>query len=131
MLRDRLDERYEDYKNAYKRLKESTQLEINNDIIVDAVIQRFEFTFEMGWKLMKIYLEYEGIQDAQSPRSTIKAAFKHGLIKDGDEWIGMMLDRNRTSHVYDEKTALEIYNNVKQNYVFLLEKLLKKIEELV
>lgn len=131
MLRDRLNERCEDYKNAYKRLSESTQLELNNDIIVDAVIQRFEFTFEMAWKLMKIYLEYEGIQDAQSPRSTIKAAFKHGLIEDGDEWIAMMLDRNRTSHVYDEKTALEIYNNIKKNHVFLLEKLLKKIQELV
>lgn len=131
MLRDRLNERFTDYQNAYKRLKESTELDESNDIIVDAVIQRFEFTFEMSWKLMKIYLEYEGIQDAQSPRSTIKAAFKHGLIENGDEWIGMMLDRNRTSHVYDEKTALEIYNNVKKDYVFLLEKFVKKIQELL
>ncbi|NMM65079.1 nucleotidyltransferase [Clostridium sp. P21] len=131
MLKDRLNERFIDYQNAYKRLKESTKLEINDDIIVDAVIQRFEFTFEMSWKLMKIYLEYQGIQDIQSPRSTIKAAFKYGLIEDGDKWIGMMLDRNRTSHVYDEKTALEIYNNVKKDYVFLLEKLLNKIEEVI
>lgn len=131
MLRDRLEERFNDFRKAFKRLKESTQIEIENDIVIDGVIQRFEFTFEQSWKLMKLYLEYEGIEELKSPRSTIKEAFKYELIEDGDAWIDMMIDRNKTSHVYDEETAFQIYNSIKSNHVKLLEKLLNKMEELL
>lgn len=61
MLKNRLEERLEDFKKAFKKLKESTGLKVENDIVIDGVIQRFEFTFEQSWKLMKLYLEYEGI----------------------------------------------------------------------
>ncbi|EJP6472661.1 nucleotidyltransferase substrate binding protein [Clostridium sp. L74] len=131
MLKNRLEERLEDFKKAFKKLKESTDLKVENDIVIDGVIQRFEFTFEQSWKLMKLYLEYEGIEEAKSPRSTIRAAFKYGIIEDGDAWISMMIDRNKTSHVYDENTAIEIYNSIKSNHVNLLEKMLNKIEELL
>lgn len=43
----------------------------------------------------------------------------------------MMIDRNKTSHVYDENTAIEIYNSIKSNHVNLLEKMLNKMEELL
>ncbi|WP_251862433.1 nucleotidyltransferase substrate binding protein [Clostridium sp. Marseille-Q2269] len=153
MLENRLEERLEDFKKAFKKLKESTDLKVENDIVketptnvgvsdshqiknlgsllIDGVIQRFEFTFEQSWKLMKLYLEYEGIEEAKSPRSTIRAAFKYGIIEDGDPWINMMIDRNKTSHVYDESTAIEIYNSIKSNHVNLLEKLLNKMEEIL
>lgn len=71
MQRERLNEKFLDFKNAYTRLIEACTLEIDNDIIVDGLIRRFEFTFELGWKLMKAYLEYEGVEEAQTPRSTI------------------------------------------------------------
>ncbi|MGO5064703.1 nucleotidyltransferase substrate binding protein [Clostridium sp. FAM 1755] len=131
MLKNRLEERLEDFKKAFKKLKESIELKVENDIVIDGVIQRFEFTFEQSWKLMKLYLEYEGIEEAKSPRSTIRAAFKYGIIEDGDAWINMMIDRNKTSHVYDENTAIEIYNSIKSNHVNLLEKMLNKMEELL
>ncbi len=73
---------------------------------------------------MKLYLEDQGILDeAVAPRSTIRCAIKHKLISDGDIWIEMMLDRNRTSHMYDETTALNIVKLVKEKYVFEFEKL--------
>ncbi|WP_411678914.1 nucleotidyltransferase substrate binding protein [Clostridium thailandense] len=131
MLKDRIKERFKDYNNAFLRLKEATNLDNKNDIVIDAVIQRFEFTFELSWKLMKAYLEYEGIEETQSPRSTIKCAYKFGLIEDGDAWIDMMLDRNRTSHVYDEILAVQIYNNIKSHHKDLLENLLYKFQEIL
>lgn len=131
MLKNRLEERLEDFKKAFKKLKESTNLKVENDIVIDGVIQRFEFTFEQSWKLMKLYLEYEGIEEPKSPRSTIREAFKYGIIEDGDPWISMMIDRNKTSHIYDESTAIEIYNSIKSNHVNLLEKLLNKMEEIL
>lgn len=73
---------------------------------------------------MKLYLEDQGILDeAVAPRSTIRCAFKDKLISNWDIWIEMMLDRNRTSHMYDETTALNIVKLVKEKYVFEFKKL--------
>lgn len=120
----KLDERKQDFYKALKRLEEALTKDLSDDIIVDGIIQRFEFTFEQSWKVMKLYLEDQGILDeALAPRSTIRCAYKHKLISDGDIWIEMMLDRNRTSHMYDETTALNIVKLVKEKYVYEFKKL--------
>ncbi|MGL5328784.1 MAG: nucleotidyltransferase substrate binding protein [Peptostreptococcaceae bacterium] len=114
----KLQERKEDFTKALKRLEEALKKDLDDDIIIDGIIQRFEFTFEQAWKVMKLYLEDQGILDeALAPRSTIRCAFKHKLISDGDIWIEMMLDRNRTSHMYDEETAVKIVKLVKEKYI--------------
>lgn len=124
MMDKKLDERKEDFFKALNRLEEALKKDLSDDVIVDGTIQRFEFTFEQSWKVMKLYLEGQGILDeAVAPRSTIRCAFKHKLISDGDIWIEMMLDRNRTSHMYDETTALNIVKLVKEKYVFEFKKL--------
>jgi nucleotidyltransferase substrate binding protein (TIGR01987 family) len=125
----KLDERKQDFFKALKRLEEALNKDITDDIIVDGIIKRFEFTFEQAWKVMKLYLEDQGILDeALAPRSTIRCAFKHKLISDGDIWIEMMLDRNRTSHMYDETTALNIVKLVKEKYVIELNELKKFLD---
>lgn len=125
----KLDERKEDFYKALKRLEEALKKDISDDIIIDGIIQRFEFTFEQAWKVMKLYLEDQGILDeALAPRSTIRCAFKHKVITDGDIWIEMMLDRNRTSHMYDEETAVNIVKLVKEKYVGEFKKLKEYLE---
>lgn len=114
----RLEERRYDFINALSRLREALEKDITDDIIIDGIIQRFEFTFEQSWKVMKLYLEDQGILDeALAPRSTIRVAFKHKIISNGDLWIEMMLDRNRTSHMYDETTAKNIVERIKKMYI--------------
>ncbi|MBU0897496.1 MAG: nucleotidyltransferase substrate binding protein [Candidatus Omnitrophica bacterium] len=121
MIPERIKEIYEDFNNALERLKEALDEDLSKGtIVIDGSIQRFEFTFELAWKLAKAILDYNGI-DARGPRLTIKEAFKFGLIKDGEGWIEMLEDRNKTSHIYDEKQALIIYNKIKENYYKLLE----------
>jgi nucleotidyltransferase substrate binding protein (TIGR01987 family) len=74
---------------------------------------------------MKYFLELEGIDEAKSPRSTLKEAFQYGLIEDGELWIDMLKDRNLTSHIYDESAALEIYEKIitsSISFFFLLSK---------
>lgn len=125
----RLEERKKDFFNALNRLEEALKKDITDDIIVDGIIQRFEFTFEQSWKCMKLYLEDQGILDeALAPRSTIRCAFNNKVISDGKIWIEMMLDRNRTSHMYDEETALEIVKLVNEKYVVEFKKLKKFLE---
>lgn len=129
MNKERLFEKLNDYKRASARLNEATKIQIEDDIVYDGVIQRFEFTFELSWKLMKMFLEYTGITEIKSPRTTIREAFTYGLIEDGEQWIDMMVDRNKTSHLYDEEEAKLIYEKVKSNYSHLLSNLCNKLEE--
>jgi len=100
-----------DYENALSRLNEAIHSNVESDLVIDATIQRFEFTFELSWKLMQSYLNYQGIV-SNSPRQVIKETFKLELLSDGDAWIDMLMDRNRTSHVYDEQEARIIYDKI-------------------
>ncbi|RYG74179.1 nucleotidyltransferase [Lentibacillus lipolyticus] len=129
MTNERLFEKLDDYKRAVSRLHEATTLQIIDDIVYDGVIQRFEFTFELSWKLMKEFLEYTGLTELRSPRGTIREAFAYGLIDDGDQWIDMMIDRNKTSHLYDEEEARVVYEKIKYHYSGLLMGFGKRIEQ--
>lgn len=125
----RFEERRKEFSNAVQRLEEALE-EKENDIIIDGVLHRFEFTFELAWKTMKDYLEYVGIIDKTgSPREIIKSAFEYGMIEDGETWIKMMLARNSLSHLYDEEKSREIYQDIKKLYFDLLKKLENKFNE--
>lgn len=125
----RFEERKQDLSNATERLKEALQEE-ENDIVIDCVLHRFEFTFELAWKTVKDYLEYLGITNKiGSPREIIQTGYKQGIIEDGESWIKMMLSRNSLSHIYDEKTSREIYEYIVSEYIDLFENLKKKLSE--
>ena len=124
-------EKYEQIKmnltNATKRLKEALEQE-ETDIVIDGVLHRYEFTFELAWKTLKDYLEYLGIpMNTGSPREVIKESFAHNLISDGETWIKMMLARNSLSHLYDEETSRQIYVAIKNEYINELEKLVESL----
>jgi nucleotidyltransferase substrate binding protein (TIGR01987 family) len=121
MALERNSEIFSDFSHALERLKESLREPLSKgDIVVDGVIQRFEFTFELAWKLAQKALSYSGV-NVNAPRFVIKEAFKAEILKDGDRWIDMLEDRNKTVHLYDEKSALEIYEKIKEDYYPLLE----------
>ncbi len=128
MKKSRIVELFTDFSHAYERLNEGIYSNIREDMLVDAVIQRFEFTFELSWKLMKSYLNFQGIE-ANSPRQAIKEAFKIKMIENGELWIDMLMDRNRTSHIYDEDAAKEIFNKIRNQYTRLFNYLLKFMEK--
>jgi hypothetical protein len=50
MNANRLNELSRDYQNALRRLNEGAVLPVDNPIVIDGVIQRFEFSFELAWK---------------------------------------------------------------------------------
>ena len=115
-----IEHRQEAYHRVLERLQSALQKEPDADeIYLDATIQRFEFCFELAWKLMKAVLEYEGIE-VSSPRSSIREGWKAGLIADAETWLDMQEKRNLFTHTYDEFTALEVYRQIKEKYVALL-----------
>ncbi len=129
----KLEEKFDSYSTALKRLKEAIDMykHEENTVLLDGTIQRFEFTVELGWKLLKEYLEYEKFGEFNSPRSTIKEAYKVGLIQDGEKWLDMLDDRNLTSHTYDETVAKEIYRNILINHYDILKKLEEKMKSVI
>lgn len=125
----RFEERKLDFINAAERLKEALQEE-KSDLIIDGVLHRYEFTFELAWKTLKDYLEYLGITvTTGSPREIIKESFAHNIIFDGEVWINMMLARNSLSHLYDEEASRQVYNEIKNTYIFEIEKLVKFLKD--
>lgn len=115
----RWNEKIGDFNKALIRLEEAINESKENpksSTLKDGVIQRFEFTYELCWKIIKYFLEKEGIQEAKSPKSTFREAFVYGLIEDGELWIDMLNDRNLTSQVYDEEIAINIYDKIIKLY---------------
>ena len=96
-----------------------------NRINVDATIQRFEFTIELFWNLLKAILEDKGVE-AQYPKDVLRESFRGNLIDDEKIWIKMLKDRNSTSHTYDEELADEIYARIK-TYLPIFKKTLARI----
>lgn len=126
----RFEERKQDLINATLRLKEALNKE-ENDLTIDGVLHRYEFTFELAWKTLKDYLTYLGVQqNTGSPREIIQESFANKIVEDGEIWIKMMLARNSLSHLYDEETSREIYKEIKEKYIYEIENLVHKIENL-
>ena len=121
--------KWADYHRAMDSLRIAVKWEHDADnMYLDATIQRFEFCFELAWKLMKSALAYEGIE-ASSPRSSIREGWKQGLIDSAEKWLDMLEKRNLSSHTYNETTAMDVYNCIIGEYVDLLSALENKIEE--
>ncbi len=81
----------------------------------DGVIQRFEFTVELAWKTIQDILMSKGYIDIKGPKPVKKKRFT-----DGQEWINMLEDRNKSTHLYDETLALEIFDKIQLQYLALL-----------
>ncbi|GAB4119779.1 MAG: HI0074 family nucleotidyltransferase substrate-binding subunit [Sideroxydans sp.] len=79
----------------------------------DATIQRFEFSFELAWKMLKRRLELDlpstAELDGMNYRTLIRVGAEQGLLDDVSAWLIYRDKRNLTSHTYDEKKAQEVY----------------------
>ena len=134
-IRPRWEQKLQSYHKALNRLAEvvnemdKRQL---NDFEADGLIQRFEFTFELAWKLIKSYAEYQGIdKDIMGSRDAIRWAFENGLISDSDTWMEMIKRRNDTSHTYDEDSAAEVVIRVKASFFQAFLSLYEAMKKLV
>jgi len=87
------------------------------------VIQAFEYSYELAWNTLKDFLLWQGIEGIIGSRDTIREAFSQGLIEEGQGWMNMLADRNRTSHTYNEETAEAILSNISQQHHILLKAL--------
>ena len=129
----RWKQRLQNYKKALITIKNAVELAKSrnvSDLEKQGIIKGFEFTFELAWNVMKDYLEEQGITDIIGSKNAIRHAFNKGLIDDGDIWMDMVKDRNLTSHVYDEKTAEDLFVAITNTYYDQFNKFEKKMVSL-
>jgi nucleotidyltransferase substrate binding protein (TIGR01987 family) len=99
-----------------KPLDDSELDYVLDEIIKEGLIQRFEYTHELSWNVMKDYAFYQGNSSIQGSRDATREALQYQIITDGKIWMDMISSRNKTSHTYNEATADEIYFKIIDSY---------------
>jgi nucleotidyltransferase substrate binding protein (TIGR01987 family) len=118
----RWQQRFSNYQKALVRLSEAVNLLNDNisegsefDLLKEGLIQRFEYTHELAWKVMKDYLEYQGYVDIRGSRDAIRKSLELNILSDR-RWMATIEARNLTSHNYDDETVDNIYNEIMNIY---------------
>lgn len=127
----KFEHKIENFKKSVERLEEALA-EYNttkSTTVRDGAIQRFEFCTELAWKTTREYLAEQGFLELNSPKTVMREAYSYKIINDQDTWIQILNDRNLTSHVYDEKTADEIFKRIGTSHILALKQLSKYLTE--
>ena len=111
--------KYENYASALSSLRSAPEQDLANEFVQSGVIDKFELQFELGWKLFKAVLAYEGdpVSATGSPRDVIKAAFQYYDFMDESLWLRMLRDRNDSAHIYDADRARRLVDTVIADYI--------------
>ena len=118
----RWKQRFQNYEKSYKLLERTLLIKTPSEAEMGGLIQFYEMSFELAWKIMKDYLNEQGFV-VNSPRQAIKQAFQIGLIEDGHVWINALEDRDLTTHTYEESIALKVITEIRENYFPALKQL--------
>ena len=119
-------QRYSNYHKACGRLLELTDersLDDLSELEVEGLVQRFEYTFELAWKVLQDLLSLGGFQFMPGPNGVIKTAFEAGYITDHDGWRAMLKSRNVFTHIYDENEILDTVKLIYSDFAPLLKTL--------
>ena len=122
--------RFDNFSRAYSLLREALQdgVEPLNDLEREGVIQRFEYTFELSWNVLKDRLEYDGVLIAPiSPRQVIREAFQAKLIDDCEAWMDMLTDRYLMPHTNDPDKFEAVAKSIHSRYLTVLNALYQKL----
>ncbi|GAA5221035.1 nucleotidyltransferase substrate binding protein [Membranihabitans marinus] len=129
----RWQQRLSNYKKALGTLDEAVALDRERGLSKlekQGIIQAFEFTHELAWKVMQDFFLYQGNSELRGSRDATRQAFNTGLIADGENWMKMIQNRNLTSHTYIEETSEEIYKNIINAFYPLFLAFQQKMEDI-
>lgn len=138
----RWEQRFSNYNKALLKLEESVNYINHNffdgkddlgyvvdELIKEGLIQRFEYTHELAWNVMKDYAFFQGNSTIGGSRDAVREAFKLQIIDNAALWMDMIESRNKTSHTYNEEIANEIFFKITNDYFQLFLNFQKVMEE--
>ena len=103
-------------RNAVQRLREGLARHLAEPVdeqLRDGLIQRFEFTYELSHRTLRRYLAQSGASSDEVERLSfadlIRAGGAAGLLRgDWPVWRAFREMRTRTTHTYDNTTAVQV-----------------------
>ncbi len=122
----RFQQRFANFAKAYAKFEDISSKDTEHEEIPRiALVQAFEFTFELAWKAMRDKLESEKSidDDAVFPREIIRKAFEAKYFEDQNTWTKALDSRNQSSHAYDEKFAVKLERFIRIDYAPALKNL--------
>lgn len=129
----RWQHRLDNFSRAFLLLREAIEAMEERDLTQlekEGVVQRFEYCWELAWKALKDFLEFEGVQlESTTPRSVLKAAFAMGVIDRGDDWMAALDARNKMAHVYNFRVFEQVIADIRQRYLALFDSLWTMLTE--
>ena len=130
----RWQQRFKNFGKAIALLQEAVNLTKERSLTEleeQGLIQRFEFTHELAWNVLKDYFEDQGNTLITGSRDATREAFNKSLIEDGEGWMEMIKSRNQSSHTYNEEVAEEIIDKIIHQYNDLFSDLYIKMKPLI
>ncbi|MCF6211957.1 MAG: nucleotidyltransferase substrate binding protein [Gammaproteobacteria bacterium] len=119
----RWKQRFNNFQRAFLLLREAMESDLDkmSQLEKEGIIQRFEYTFELAWNVLRDRMEYDGIQpDKISPKSVVRQAYANKYINDADIWLKMIGDRNLMSHTYDFSKFEAVIKSIEAWYLPML-----------
>ncbi|MBL7774613.1 MAG: nucleotidyltransferase substrate binding protein [Saprospiraceae bacterium] len=129
----RWKQRFQNFIKALELLEQAVWMHREkglNELEEQGLIQRFEFTHELAWNVMKDYFEYQGFTHITGSRDATREAFQNALIEDGDGWMEMIRSRNQSSHTYNEAIAKALKEKILTTYYPLFQDFKQKMQSL-
>ncbi len=121
----RWEQRFSNFKKAFAKLSETvhfvkdnyfverefdeSRLSDSEQIVIEGLIKRFEYTHELAWNVMKDFIRGRRNTNIYGSRDATREAFQLELIQEGDVWMDMIKSHNKTVHSYDERVARKIF----------------------
>lgn len=116
--------KYHEWQKAFKSLNEALARQ-KSDIVRDSVIKRFEYTYELGWKIVKIFLNQAHGIDVFSPKECFRSLRSLQIFSESEteSLLQMVDDRNLIIHTYAEEFSDQLYGRIRKKYVGLFQRL--------
>ncbi|MGF0066203.1 nucleotidyltransferase [Roseburia sp. MUC/MUC-530-WT-4D] len=123
--------KFDQYSRHLQVLCRAEQEDITNEFIISGIIDKFYIQFELGWKVLKELLRYEGANQTAtgSPREIIKTAYAYFDFIEENIWLEMLRDRNDTTHIYNEEAAQQLVKKILHRYIGVFVTLEQHIRE--
>ncbi len=128
----RWEQRFSNFRKALATLAKGVQKSETglSELEKQGVIQGFEFTHELSWKVMQDFFKNQGETNIYGSKDATRMAYNRGLIANGEEWMNMIIDRNLSSHTYEEEISEQILNRIVHSYFDLFIGFQEKMEKL-
>ena len=121
-------ESYKTFKKAYLKLKEFVETDNGSEKDIGAIINAYQYTFELLWKTLQKYMQQLEMLDELGPGNVIRTAFQYNIIDNGSIYMSMLKNRNLITHTYKEDVAEEIYTRIKEEYMEELENFIRNFD---